>query len=277
MARKRKDSGTSVSLFPFLSILVCMIGCLTLIIVVLNLVAMNKQEGREPEEVERARLFVELEKENKEDEEKLDDLRQLIENLLQVNKEDMDRRTKLNQLKEMLENAEKIDAVREELIAQFNLLQQTNKKLVEDEKLLMAEIEAAKKEIEERKLPPEPAALQVRPSGSGANVEPYFVEIADKTVLIHHSLREPPIEIPSASLNQSEDFIKLLQTIAAKPYRKLIFLVRGNTGSVANLNQANSVVGAFNQNTGAQILAGRLPLPGDGKVDLSMFEQYLKK
>ena len=51
MARARKDSGQAVSLFPFLSILVCMIGCLTLIIVVLNLIAMNKGEGREPEEI----------------------------------------------------------------------------------------------------------------------------------------------------------------------------------------------------------------------------------
>ena len=129
MSRARKDSGTSVSLFPFLSILVCMIGCLTLIIVVLNLIAMNKGEGREPEEVERARLFVELEKENKDDEKKLDDLKQLIENLLQTNQASINKQERLNQLKEMLENQESIDAVREELIAQFNLLQQTNKKL----------------------------------------------------------------------------------------------------------------------------------------------------
>lgn len=276
MSRARKNSGTSVSLFPFLSILVCMIGCLTLIIVVLNLIAMNKGEGREPEEIERAREFVELKKENDEDEKKLEELKQLIENLLQMNQEDIEKREKLTQLKEMLENQEEIDVIREELIAQFNLLQQTNKKLTQDEIDLIAQIVLLKKEIEERKLPPEAASLQVRPSGSGANTEPYFVEIADKTVLIHHSLTEPPVEIPSASLNQSEEFVELLKTVSAKPYRTLIFLVRGSDSSVANLNSANSVVGAFNRNTGAQILAGRLPLPGDGKIDLTMFEQYLK-
>ncbi|MCB1091190.1 MAG: hypothetical protein KDL87_06650, partial [Verrucomicrobiae bacterium] len=37
----------------------------------------------------------------------------------------------------------------------------------------------------------------------------------------------------------------------------------------------NAVVGAFNQRVGTQIIPGRLPLPGDGKVDLSMFAQYL--
>ena len=102
---------------------------LTLIIVVLNLIAMNKDDGREPEEVERAREFVELKKENDDDEKKLVDLKQLIENLLQMNREDIQKREKLTQLKELLENQEEIDAIREELIAQFNLLQQTNKKL----------------------------------------------------------------------------------------------------------------------------------------------------
>ena len=55
MAKRARDTGGSVNLFPFLSILICIIGCLTLIIVVINLIAMSKGEGRTSEEVERAR------------------------------------------------------------------------------------------------------------------------------------------------------------------------------------------------------------------------------
>ena len=44
MARRLQDDGASVNLFPFLSILVCIIGCLTLIIVVVNLIAMSNPE-----------------------------------------------------------------------------------------------------------------------------------------------------------------------------------------------------------------------------------------
>lgn len=276
MARARRNNGTSVDMFPFLSILVCMIGCLTLIIVVLNIIAMNKEEGREPEEVERAREYVELEKVDEDETKKYEELKEIIENYRLKNQTDLANREKLTQLKEMLENQEKVVERREELINLYNLLVQTNQKLDVDEKDLLAQIEELKKIIEERKLPPDPPALQVRPSGSGTNVEPYFVEIADKTVLIHHSLTEPAIEIPSASLGQSSEFIELLKNVAAKPYRKLIFLVRGNDGSMANLAAANGIISAFNQSNGSQILAGRLPLPGDGKIDLSLFEQYLQ-
>ncbi|MCB1230185.1 MAG: hypothetical protein KDN19_07965 [Verrucomicrobiae bacterium] len=276
MAKKRKDSGASVNLFPFLSILVCIIGCLTLIIVVLNLMSMSKAEGREPEEVERAREYAILKKAQEEDQKSYDELRALVDSLTQQNQDLLAKRQKLTMLKEMLDSAEKIDAAREELIAKFQLLVNANKQLDADEVVLLAEIESLKKEIEERKLPPEAAQLQVKPSGSGANTQPFFVEVADKMVLIHHSLTEPAIEIPAGSLEINEDFKKLLETIASKPYNTLILLVRGSDAAVTNLGKVNSVVGAFNQRTGAEIIPGRLPLPGDGKVDLSLFAQYLK-
>ena len=49
MAKRRQDGGTEVSLFPFLSILACIIGCLTMIIVALTVIQMNSGE-REPED-----------------------------------------------------------------------------------------------------------------------------------------------------------------------------------------------------------------------------------
>ncbi|MCB1064754.1 MAG: hypothetical protein KDN20_17775 [Verrucomicrobiae bacterium] len=277
MAKKRADSGASVNLFPFLSILVCIIGCLTLIIVVLNLISMSKAEGKEPEEVERAREFALLKEAQDVDQKKYDELRAHIDALTATNKDLLVKKQKLTMLKEMLNSAEKIDANREELIAKFQILSKTNKQLDADELVVKAEIEALKKEIEARKLPPDAAALQVKPSGSGANTQPFFVEVADAMVLIHHSLTEPPIEVPAGSIEVNEDFRKLLDTIASKPYHTLILLVRGSDAAVGNLGKINGVVAAFNDRTGAQIIPGRLPLPGEGKVDLSLFEAYLKK
>lgn len=277
MAKRRKDSGASVNLFPFLSILVCIIGCLTLIIVVLNLISMNKSEGQLPEEVERAKEFQVLKKEQEEDQKKYDELRALIDSLTVLNKDLLSKRQKLTMLKEMSESAEKIDASREELIAKFQLLTKANLQLDADEKKLLADIELLKKEIEARKLPPDAAALVVRPSGSGANTEPYFVEVADAMVLIHYSLTEPAVEVPSGSIEVNPNFKKLLDTIAQQPFRTLILLVRGSDAAVGNLAKVSGVVGAYNQRTGTQIIPGRLPLPGDGKVDLSLFAQYLGK
>ncbi|NLT69792.1 MAG: hypothetical protein GXX91_03740 [Verrucomicrobiaceae bacterium] len=276
MAKRARDSGGSVNLFPFLSILICIIGCLTLIIVVMNLIAMSKGEGRTSEEVERAREFVLLEKEKEEKQKELDKLRQLIENLIQQNKDVITARDKLATLKTMLENQEDIDKSRAELIAKFNLLQTTNKKLVADEKFLQEEIKKKEAELAKREAPPEPAALRVRPSGSSATTRPYFAEISDRGVYLHHSLTGEPTAIPIASLNQSEEFINFLKGIAAEPYNRLIFLVRGTPGAMKTLREASSLVSGYNRANGTEIIPGRLPLPGEGKVDLQMFARFLK-
>ncbi|MEX2578203.1 MAG: hypothetical protein WD342_04030 [Verrucomicrobiales bacterium] len=275
MAKRARDDGGTVSLFPFLSILVCIIGSLTLIIVVINLIAMSRGEGRTSEEVERAREYILAEKEKKEKQEELDKLRQLIENLIQQNKDSLVARDKLAMLKDMLENQEEIEQSREELIAKFNLLVDTNKKLVADETHLQEEIKKKEEEIAKRNLPPDPAALRVRPSGSSTNTRPFFAEISERGVYIHRSLSEEATPIPVASLNQSEEFVELLETVASEPYNRLIFLVRGNPGAVKTLNQASQLVSAFNRNKGTEIIPGRLPLPGEGKVDLQMFAQFL--
>ena len=276
MARRGQDEGASVNLFPFLSILICIIGCLTLIIVVINLIAMSKGEGKTPEEVERAREYMLVKKEKEDQQKELDKLRIDIENLIQENKNIIQDRDKLVLLKEMLDNQEEIDQSREELIAKFNLLSYTNKQLVSDEVVLQEEIKKKEEEIAKRKLPPEPAALRVRPSGSSSSTKPFFAEVSDTSVYIHRSLSEDPAVIPVASLNQDENFIKLLKEIASANNHRLIFLVRGTDGSVNTLNRARAVVNAFNQSNGSEIIPGRLPLPGEGKVDLNMFAKFLE-
>ena len=276
MARRGQDESASVNLFPFLSILICIIGCLTLIIVVINLIAMSKGEGKTPEEVERAREYMLVKKEKEDQQKELDKLRIDIENLIQENKNIIQDRDKLVLLKEMLDNQEEIDQSREELIAKFNLLSRTNKQLVSDEVVLQEEIKKKEEEIAKRKLPPVPAALRVRPSGSSSSTKPFFAEVSDTSVYIHRSLSGDPAVIPVASLNQDENFIKLLKEIASANNHRLIFLVRGTDGSVNTLNRARAVVNAFNQSNGSEIIPGRLPLPGEGRVDLNMFAKFLE-
>lgn len=276
MARRGNNSGGAVSLFPFLSILICIIGCLTLIIVVINLIAMNKGEGKTTEEVERAQEFVLLKKEQEEKREEQDKLRQLIENLIQQNRDTLAARDKLALLKKTLENQEELDKSREELIAKFNLLQATNKKLVTDEQFLQEEIKKKEEELAQRAEPPQPAALQVRPSGSSGATRPFFAEVSDRGIYLHRSLTQEPEMIPVASLNQSAEFIEFLKTIASANNHRLIFLVRGTPGSVKTLGEATSIVSGYNRANGTEIIPGRLPLPGEGKVDLQLFAQYLE-
>lgn len=275
MARRRADTGTSVNLFPFLSILVSIIGCLTLIIVVINLIAMGEGEGQTSEEVERAQKYLELEKEKKEEQKNLEKLKQQVKNLLQKRTSDNVKLDRLAMLKKTLNNQEQIDANRNELIAQFSLLQKTNKKLIADHESLLAKIKSKEEEIAKRKLPPEAAALRVRPSGSSSNTKPYFVEISDTSIYLYRSVSKEPVAIAIASLNQSEEFINLLKTVASKPYNRLIFLVRGNNSAAKSYNAVNGIVTLFNQQNNTRIIPGRLPLPGEGKIDLQMFAKFL--
>ena len=60
MARRKKSDEETVSLFPFLSILACVIGALTLIISSLSLSQVN--EGRQDKDIARAEDYVALEK-----------------------------------------------------------------------------------------------------------------------------------------------------------------------------------------------------------------------
>ncbi|MEM7698326.1 MAG: hypothetical protein AAF236_07985 [Verrucomicrobiota bacterium] len=275
MARRR-NSGDSISLFPFLSILVSIIGCLTLIIVVINLIAMNRGEGQTDEEIERAKAFVRVEKEKEEAQEELDKLRNQLENMIQQNREVLAQKERLTLLQEMLDNAEEIDATREELIAKFNVLFETNARLEIDLERLLAEVEEKQAEIERRKLPPDPARLRVRSTGSGTNTKPFFVELSDAGAYIHRSVSAEPEVIPLASLNQSEDFLKLLDEVASKPFHRLIFLVRGSPGGVQSFKKAAIVVADYNAGRGSRIIPGRVPLPNDGRVDLAVFAQFLE-
>ncbi len=276
MARRNKASGESVSLFPFLSILICVIGCLTMIIVVVQLMAMNRVEGREPEEVARAKEYVKLDKEKIEQGEDIEEMRTELEKLIQANRSFSEIQEKLRQLETMLDSNEDTKRLRDELIAELNLLLMTNEKLDKDHAELVVQITALKEEIEKRKLPPDVAPVQVKPSGSGGNIEPYFVEVADKMVRIHRTVAGPPQDIPVASINQDKDFVELLDTIAGQPYRKLILLVRANDGAVDTYAQLAAVVRTYNQGSGAEIIPGKLPLPGEGPVDLSLFAEFLK-
>lgn len=247
-----------------------------MVIVVVQLMAMNKVEGREPEEVERAKEYVELDKEKVEQGKDIETLRTELEKLIQANKDFSQLREKQRQLETMLENNEDSNRLRDELIAELNRLLATNEALDKDHEEMLVQLATLKEEIERRKLPPDVQKMQVKPSGSGGNVEPYFVEIADKVVRIHRSLTEPPLNIPIASINQDKDFVTLLDRISAEPYRKLILLVRGNDGAVDAYARVGKVVRDYNQGTGSQIIPGKLPLPGEGEVDLSLFADYLK-
>jgi hypothetical protein len=267
MARARKNEGAEVSLFPFLSILACIIGCLTMIIVALSIIQANK-DGREPEEVTRAKEYLKVQKEQEDEGKKIESLKQKIDAII-LNREDLTKKREALKLIEMeVEKAENIDELRDELIAELNRFLQQIEQLAKDHEELLAQIEELEQQMADRKLPTDEPAVLVRPSGSGVNLRPYFVEVTNAAIVLHLSLDEEPVRIPIASVNTDEQFLKLVEAVKSAPSSQIIFLIRGDAMNA--YTRAKRVADA------AEARNAKLPLVGQGKVDLSMFEKFLR-
>ncbi len=267
MAKRKADSGAEVSLFPFLSILACIIGCLTMVIVALSIIQMDK-EGREPEEVERAKAYLKLEKEKDADLEKISELKALIEAVVMNREQINEKREELKRIEAILDESMDVEALRDELIAELNRLMRELEQLESDHEALLAQIEELRKLLAEKKMDPDLPSVVVRPTGSGVNIRPFFAEVTAAALLLHLKMDEEPVRVPIAKLGSDENFLKVVQVVKDTPNGQLIFLLRGD--GIAAYNRARQVA----DRAGAR--NAKLPLAGAGELDLRMFEKFLR-
>ncbi len=284
MARRRPKDDEGVSLFPFLSIIACVIGVLTLLIAALALAQMGSNEGvasleqyekvqRElkeiQEEIERLKTEVgddALQRAN-EMSEKQRELAAANQRLEQLLKRIIELRKLLADLAQEVKGAEGgtskdgMDAERRgnELARLKAEIEQLEKSLVAQKEQL-AQLD---KELEERAKPPVESEVSVLPSGSGLGFEPVFVECTGGSVVIHQGDELP--RILATELDQNETFLKLLVEVAASPKKTVVFLIRDNglgtyrtARNLANVHEARN---------------GKLPVIGKGRLDLSHFSK----
>jgi len=263
---RRPDSGDNeVSLFPFLSILACIIGVLTLMIATLALSQMDTEAVAAAEEFEK------VEKQLLEKQTAVDQLKQEFDDKVKTLDSDNAEKQKL---------VEQLQKKLEDLAAQF-LLAQKKAKTLDQEKdkkkgelqlqpldELKAELKEQKallaqlvKDLEGKKLPPEEAEFSVLPGGSGVGVIPRFIECT-KTELVLHN-REGEVRVRAGGMETNEDYLKLLNDVAGEPNAKVIFLVRDD--GVHVYNKANRIGQAL------EVPAGKLPVLGHGRINLRHF------
>lgn len=271
---RRKDSGVSISLFPFLSILAALIGALVVIIAAMAIVQLNKAEGREPEVVERAREFLDMDAKVQTINQELQELKLKIDKFIDDQKQQQQILEERKMLQEIAEDKKKVEQTENELINEINKLKVENDKMDVDHETILAKIEELKKLLAERQKGPEEPAIQILPSGSGQN-RSYFVEIASDSILLHR-LNEEPIRIPNAKLRSSPEFQHILKLVDEKAYRRLVFLVRPTPESVDNFATMEAIVADFSKTASRDIYAAKMPIPGTGKVDLSVFAKFME-
>ncbi len=271
---RRKDSGVSISLFPFLSILAALIGALVVIIVAMAIIQLNKAEGREPEVVERAREYLDLDQQVITMQDEIQQLKLKIDTYIKNQRDQQELLEERKTLQDIAEDKKKVEEKENDLINEINRLKRENDQMDVDHEALLAKIEELKQLLAERETGPGEPAVQVIPTGSGQN-RSYFVEVAADGVLLHRPNGDP-VRVPNAKLRSSPEFLHLLKLVEDQAYRRLVFLIRPTPESVANYSTMQAVVADYSKTASRRIDALKLPIPGSGKVDLSVFARFME-
>jgi hypothetical protein len=274
MAKRRQGGENEVSLFPFLSILACLIGALVLMIVVLVIAQAGKADGRTAEEIRMAQDFIRMKKEI-EDREKLDAL--LKEKMALLEKLEQESTTKeqqlarirnlLNQSKDIQEQnkamSQKLAKELDDLIGEITGLR---KQITESRK----EIEALLAEIKKRQLPDTKAPpVLVRPPGrplpDGTKV--YFVEASGSSLrLIDAWGKDYTFSAKEEVVRTDATYRHFLTEVAKNKEARIIYLTRGDGAAAtdAGMGHAQNDYG---------IRAAQIAVPGQGELQLDFPER----
>ncbi len=269
MARRKKTAVT-VSLFPFMSILACVIGTLTLLIAAMALGQMDNDVFHSAERFEKAKKRIE--QENRRLEELQEQLKQAEAGLDEEAKKAAEAKMQLEELErqrdalldeaENPEDPDKIDVP----IVDEEKHKKRMEALREELAKLNEEIAKLKPKVEELG-DAEESKVIIRPSGSGVDLDPTFVECTSSGLVFLEE--DPPRRVRRADMRTDETFLALLDRIAKQPKGIVIFLVREDA--------LDTYFAAYGVAREHYARAGKLPVIGQGQIDLSVFKQLKKE
>ncbi len=255
MSRRKQREDEGVSLFPFLSILACVIGVLTLLITALALGQMDNPEGHS---AERAEKFARLQERIQELQLKSEEIQRLLARAQVVRQA----AEELQRLKAEQGDAAAIEQESVALLAERNRLAKRIEQLRSDPDGIKKQLQEARAELQRRKAPPEAPRTVIRPGGSGVDIDPVFVECNAAGIVLFEG-DKPVHRVRRSDMANDERFLRLLDEVAKKPKGRVIFLVRPD--AVGTYNQARSIaLSRYCPN-------GKLPVLTQGEIDLSQF------
>ena len=268
MSRKRRTIAPPSSLFPFLSILACVIGVLALMIGALApgqaevrnkpvAPVQNDDVARLLEQIEFAEADIQRLEQRRVQAESVQ--AQLARSEKELN--ELKQRRQL-QWKEAHEAAEQRFALGDEA----ELLRNETERLEPELAELDRRIARLKSEIAERMKPPPEAAIQVRAYHARRKIDPVFVECRKEGLVVYEN--DEPLEVPAAGIPSSAEFIRFLDRVAKTPDGAVVFMIRSD--AFPTYFVARSVARERSCRN------GKLPLVGEGPVDLSVVRKHLE-
>lgn len=236
MARARK-SQVEVSLFPFLSILACVIGILVLILCSVIISQIDPQGVEElkqanEENLKKQKQLDELELQLLELKDKLDEVNELqtkkidFKSKIQKLKAEIDKKKK--DYNSLVDKNSKVSDLNEELALK---MQQKAKLLATlEEKIKLHDFLVAALNKEKERLH---SKLKIEATGSGflADSTPTYVECHDKGINI---IGEKPLEIPRGGISKNKNLQQMLKDVAKNKKKVFVFLLRPSYDSVSN-------------------------------------------
>ena len=273
MAKPRQGRQDEVMLIPFLDILCALIGVLILIIIVLSTAQLQRAAGRSPEDIHLAREYQALLKQQKELQKALEERRAELA-LLQKRLLELTAKQKLlaDARKRFASSAEEALAVQLKAAAiqkEIDELKAQIDPIVKAMQPLQAEIDKLKQLLAEKKkkMDDKLASVVVRPSGSGARrgQRLFFIEANGPGIVVYLT-KTQQLRVPTGGVAVDKAYNGFLAAVKNARNAMLIFLVRRD-GWWTYQQAAGWAEQKFGLNT------GKLPIPGDGPVDLSQFEK----
>jgi len=255
MARLRKSRKSRVSLFPFLDILACVIGNLILIITAVVL----EQIDTEPV-AEAARIKEVTERAGGSAEE----LAELQRQLARARKRSGEAEARLEAVRARIRAATKERQEAEMAVSQPDkpaedpTIAAEIRRLEKEKRSIEEEITKVTARIAERRKKPE-QSIVVLPPGEGGPSRGIFIEASGSDLIVLEG--KQPWKLPAGKADTDPRFKKLLADAKADGDTIITFLVRSD--GLAAFTRGQRAAEA------AGVPSGKVPLPGDGMIDLS--------
>ena len=265
---RRSSSSAEMSLFPFMSILVCLIGSLTLMIALMMATQVNSEQSDET--IDRYKQFTQLQVDIAMQKSELEAVEALIQDAAHLREQTQKALAEVEAMKqEQNEHLERIDANSEyaRMLAEANELRTRIAELEQDPEELRQQIAELEKEVARRNAGPEEAIVQIRPGGSGVDIKPTFVECAGTGLVIHGN--GEPQQIRNGDIaKEGGPFYQLLEKVAGEAQGEIIFLLRpdgvNSYNAARNFARSSYTANGYAKN-------GKLPVPTQGNIDLGIF------
>ena len=256
--RRRRHANLGVSLFPFLSVLACVIGTLTLL---LAAIAIGRLGGPSLAWVAMAEEVARLESLIQAGQAEL----VFLQAQIQERKEQSQRAAEVGQRLTALGLAPEVSF--EELSGLVNRLREAVEVEADLQRLLtlregLAEkIAQGEKAYSSKKRDRDAAPIIIEPSGIGREWQPFLVECGQDYVEYYDAGDGQSRRIPVEDIKQGHLLPRVFQYIRAIPRSLIVFLIRPD--GIETCKEARRIAERY------RVRRAELPLPGTGPLDLS--------